>query len=258
MSVHLTRHLTFANVCSALALTVALGTGTAYAANTVRSTDIVNGQVRTVDLGTNAVTTAKIATNGVRNPDLNTAAVDARVIKTGGVTSAEVAADSLTADDLAAASVGGQEIQTDGVNASEVAPNAIDGDEVADGTMTSSDLAGDSVGASELANNAVVGANVTNESLTFSDISGGGTTGNVSFGGGQVPTGRCLGFDVAVGGAQVGDAVVISVQEAMQDGVYMYGVRVSAVNTVRGLLCNMSGIAQAAITDLQVRIVTFR
>ena len=35
------RHLTFANVCSALALTVALGTGTAYAAGQVRSADIV-------------------------------------------------------------------------------------------------------------------------------------------------------------------------------------------------------------------------
>ena len=42
----LLKALTFANVCSLLALTVALGTGTAYAVNTVRTKDIVNGQVK--------------------------------------------------------------------------------------------------------------------------------------------------------------------------------------------------------------------
>ena len=40
-------HLTFANVVSALALFVALSTGTAYAANTVFSSDIVDGEVKT-------------------------------------------------------------------------------------------------------------------------------------------------------------------------------------------------------------------
>ena len=46
----LLRGPTFANVCSFLALTIALGTGTAYAANTVRSRDIVNGQVKAPDI----------------------------------------------------------------------------------------------------------------------------------------------------------------------------------------------------------------
>ena len=43
------KHLTFANVCSLLALFIALGTGAAYAANTVFSTDIVNGEVKSVE-----------------------------------------------------------------------------------------------------------------------------------------------------------------------------------------------------------------
>ena len=45
MAHRLLRALTFSNVCSFLALTIALGTGTAYAANTVFSTDIVDGEV---------------------------------------------------------------------------------------------------------------------------------------------------------------------------------------------------------------------
>ncbi len=39
----------------ALALLIALGTGTAYAANTVFSSDIVDGEVRSADLQDNGV-----------------------------------------------------------------------------------------------------------------------------------------------------------------------------------------------------------
>jgi hypothetical protein len=53
------------NVIAIIALVIALGGGTAYAVNTVRSSDIVDGQVQSVDLGTNAVTNAKIAANAI-------------------------------------------------------------------------------------------------------------------------------------------------------------------------------------------------
>lgn len=87
MFVRIRRGLTFANVCSFLALTIALGTGTAYAANTVFSTDIVNGEVKTVDIAKGAVTVGKIADNAV--------------------TGAKVAGGSLTTSDLAGVSVTG-------------------------------------------------------------------------------------------------------------------------------------------------------
>jgi hypothetical protein len=53
------RHLTFANVASAVALFVAIGGGSAYAltgSNTVFSDDIVNGQVKSPDLAKLTVT----------------------------------------------------------------------------------------------------------------------------------------------------------------------------------------------------------
>ena len=50
----------YANVTSTMALVVALG-GTAYAANTIRSSDIVNGQVKRVDIANNAITSGKVA-----------------------------------------------------------------------------------------------------------------------------------------------------------------------------------------------------
>jgi hypothetical protein len=52
--------LTFANVCSFLALLIAIGTGGAYAANTVFSSDIVDGEVKSADIGNNQVKTADV------------------------------------------------------------------------------------------------------------------------------------------------------------------------------------------------------
>jgi predicted anti-sigma-YlaC factor YlaD len=49
------------DVMAALALFVALSTGGAYAANTVFSTDIVDGEVKTPDLANAGVTNGKLA-----------------------------------------------------------------------------------------------------------------------------------------------------------------------------------------------------
>ena len=101
MARQLRRRLTFANVCSFIALVVALGTGGAYAANTIGSEDIINGsiqsvdikngQVRAADLGAGAVTSPKIAANAVTSPKIAANAVRA----------SKVANDSLTLSDIA-------------------------------------------------------------------------------------------------------------------------------------------------------------
>jgi hypothetical protein len=58
----------YANTTATLALIVALG-GTAYAANTIRSSDIINGQVKRVDLANNAVTSAKVLDGSLLSKD---------------------------------------------------------------------------------------------------------------------------------------------------------------------------------------------
>jgi hypothetical protein len=59
-----TRRPSHGTVVAYLALFVALG-GTAYAANTIRSIDIVDGEVKTPDLANFGVTKPKLATNAV-------------------------------------------------------------------------------------------------------------------------------------------------------------------------------------------------
>ena len=97
-----------------LALMLVLTGGAAYAAiaakNSVVSSSIKNGQVKTVDLKNGAVTTPKLAANAVG--------------------SAQVADGSLTGADIADGGVAG----------ADVANNGLTGADVADGTLTGADV----------------------------------------------------------------------------------------------------------------------
>ena len=76
------KHLTYANVMATLAVMLVVAGGTAYAANTVFSTDIVNGEVKSVDIGTNQVRSADVQNEGANG---------------GGLTSADLAENSVGA-----------------------------------------------------------------------------------------------------------------------------------------------------------------
>ena len=64
-----------------LALSLVLTGGAAYAANTVFSSDIVNGEVKTLDLANNAVTSGKIANAQVKRGDLDPTAITAGITR---------------------------------------------------------------------------------------------------------------------------------------------------------------------------------
>ena len=67
--------LTYANLVSTAALVVALGAGTAYAANTIGSPDIIDGEVSHADLNAAAVEGDRIVDGSVGHADLNAGAV---------------------------------------------------------------------------------------------------------------------------------------------------------------------------------------
>ena len=214
MLARLRARLTFANACSFLALLIALGTGSAYAANTVFSTDIVDGEVKTADLHGNAVTSNRIYPGSVTNTDIGADAVDG----------SKILDESLFDTDLAVGSVRTSQI--------------LDGQ----------------VGNADLANSAVNGAKVSNNSITTSDIAGAATSGAVSLSG--IPNGRCSQVSLGVGGAQVGEVPALATNGAIQNGVFLYPMRVETAGHVEASICNFSGTSMTPITDLPVRIIT--
>jgi len=120
-------------VISCLALFLAL-TGSALAVgvgkNTVRSPQIVDGTIRTVDLRDNAVAAGKIA------PD----AVDTTEIAENGVESSDVAPDSLTASDLGPASVASSEVADQSLTQDDLGPNSVGSSELQAGAVRASEL----------------------------------------------------------------------------------------------------------------------
>jgi hypothetical protein len=88
----------------ALALFLVLSGGTAWAANTVFSTDIVNGEVKNPDLATNAVTSAKIKNGEAKLGDLAPDSVNGAKAVNNSLT-ADVAESSL--GEVPAATLGG-------------------------------------------------------------------------------------------------------------------------------------------------------
>src|ERR671915_33067 len=92
--------VTYANVVSSLALFLVLGGGAAYAlegSNTVFTDDIVNGEVKVLDIGEGEVKTPEIANGQVKTADIGA----------GEVRSANVLNDSLIGDDVSGNSLKG-------------------------------------------------------------------------------------------------------------------------------------------------------
>jgi hypothetical protein len=244
MVARIRRGLTFANVCSFLALMIALGTGTAYAANTVFSEDIVNGEVKTVDIHSQAVTTEKIAAE----------AVGGGKVLDGSLSAVDLATDAVGSDEIANESILANDIATNAVNATEVADNAIDGGEVVNDSLFSQDLGPGSVGASEIASSAVGTSEVASNSLTVADIAGASISGHVSLSG--IPNGRCNTVIFSVSGAKVGEVPVVTIGAAIQEGIIMYGMRVASAGHVEVAACNFSGGAMDPISDFPVHVIT--
>ena len=117
-------HLSFANVISIIALSVALG-GTTYAAvslpkNSVGAKQIKKRAVRSKHINKNSVSASKIQGN----------AINGSKVADGSLGSLDILDNNLTAADLADNSVGG----------GETAPNSVGSAEVTDGSLAKADL----------------------------------------------------------------------------------------------------------------------
>ena len=277
MPARLRPRLTFANVCSFLALLLALGTGGAYAADTVFSTDIVDGEVKTADIDNNAVTTAKIRANGVREPDIQDGAVGGAAIATsavgtsgdrhdavqatevadGAIDSGEIADNTLGSVDIAASAIGISELGSNAVGTDEIAAGAVGSSEIGSNAVGADEIASGVVGGSEIASNAVTGGDVANESLTAADLNGVDVNGTITVSAGFA-NGTCANLNLNVPGAEIGDGVVLSLRGgSVPAGMLIEGVGVLVNDQVVAKACNFTGAASPAINQAPIRLMTF-
>jgi len=113
--------LSYANAVSTLALTIAIGTGGAYAASKLPDRSVGEFQLRP-----GAVTAEKIRKNAVTSPKIK-----AEAIKQG-----KIASGSITAAKMTQGSVAGSSLQDSSVTNGKIAPDAVTGDKVNEGTLS--------------------------------------------------------------------------------------------------------------------------
>ena len=218
--------LSYANVASTLALFLALGTGTAYAANEWTGENIVDQSLTAADIQIGTIGTLRVQDN------------------------------SLQAIDLAPDSVTASEIATDAVGDAEIANDSIDTGEIKDNSIIAGDLGTNSVGSLEIATGAVGTLEIANNTVSSADLAGGAANGAINITAGSIANGRCAEVDTSITGAVAGDAVIFSINGAAPAGVLFYGVRVPSNGHVTLKVCNFTGGVMPAIVDLPVSVIT--
>jgi len=108
----------------------------AFAANTIYSGDIVNGEVKNADLGSNAVTSPKIQDGQVLNADLGANSVTTGKILDLTVGTDDLANGAVTAVKLATGAVTSTSIIDGAIQSADLADLSIQGDKIAVGTIT--------------------------------------------------------------------------------------------------------------------------
>jgi hypothetical protein len=209
----LSRRLTYANVVASLALFVALG-GTAYAVNTIGSTDIIDGEVKSVDIGPNAVDSAR-----VRDETLNTFDVH-----------------SFLGVDVVDGSLTGADIQDGSIGPIEIAAGSLTTNQVASDTFLGTDLRAETLTSRE----------IRNGSLNDEDV-GQTLLADFSAAIGSVPATSCV-YRPVTGIAAGGDHLLLTANTTDANGGLIYSAEYNPTGA-DGFRIRVCNFANAAVDD---------
>jgi hypothetical protein len=130
----LKRHLSVANVLSCIALFVALA-GTAYAAGKIGP-----GQVKAVNIASQAVTNSKIKTQAVTSGKIKNSGINAQDLAPGSVINSKLAKKAVTNPKLGSESVGTSKLAKKAVTANILGPEAVTAGKLGTGSVSAAKL----------------------------------------------------------------------------------------------------------------------
>ena len=241
------------DVMAVIGCVAAIGTGTAYTANTVFSGDIVDGEVKNPDLAANSVGSNKIADGSVHNAEIGADAVDGTKVLDGSLGGNDIGNSSLTGDDVASSSLTGIDVSNGSLTSSDILDETLGTTKIADGGLDTSDLAISSITGSRIAASAVTTSDIANRTVNMDDIDGADRSGSIDVS--AISNGRCATITGGVSGAEAGDVALLTTNGTLPNGMMIYAQR-ALTDAVHIKVCNLTGATSAAITDLPVRVIT--
>jgi hypothetical protein len=143
---HLSKHLSFANAISCIALFVALS-GAAYAAKTtlgnkaVKTQNLANGSVTTLKLKGGSVTNLKLRNGAVTGPKIAPGAVGSSQIANGAIRSEQLGGGVVTTGKLKNGAITGEKLAGNAVGGNQLASNTVSNGKIQDGAVSSTKLA---------------------------------------------------------------------------------------------------------------------
>jgi hypothetical protein len=145
------RRLTYSirqNAVAWLALFVSLGGTGAYAANTIGSADIIDGEVKAPDIAANAVDSARVRDNTLNTFDVH----------------------SFIGEDVIDGTLTSADIQNFSLGNGDFLDGSVDGRVATDNSLTGADIQNGQIGQVDLGDGIVNSAKVADNSLTGTDI----------------------------------------------------------------------------------------
>ena len=231
------RTITLPNVTGTVVTTGDTGTVTAtmLAADSVDSSELVDGSIDTSHIGANQVTSGKLANDAVTGAQLADDAVDSEHYTDGSIDTAHIADSQITADKLASSAVTTAKINADAVTGAKIADDAIDSEHYADGSIDTAHIANSQVTTAKIADDAVTFAKIGCEQTTISDTDT------------SIPTSGAVVDYVAAQIAPIGGLEVIATDAAFPNTQPASGVVISIADA-GGLVVNGSGVSTTGRT----------
>lgn len=205
---HLSKHLSFANAISCIALFVALS-GAAYAATTignkaVKTQNLANGSVTTLKLRSGAVTNLKLRNGSVTGAKIAPATIGSSQLASGAVRSAQLGGGVVTEAKLKDRAVGGNKIARGAITDFQLAPDAVGAGKILRGSITARDISEALL--KQIAKNAsyVTKASLSNNSETTKSVLAECPFGKQAIGGGAQISGNPTGVGIVRSAPTVG------------------------------------------------------
>lgn len=153
----------------------------------VNGAAVLDGSISSGELGSGAVTTAKLASGAVDSTILASGAVTTTKLASGAVDATALGSNAVTTAKLAANAVDGTKISSGAVGTTQLAASAVDSTKLASGAVNTAALASGAVDSTKLASGAVTTPAIATGAVGSTQLADGSIIG-AKIGAGQVAT----------------------------------------------------------------------